>query len=345
MLFDDFKIISKKMSNKNRLFNRKKILITGALGFIGINFLRYFFFLSKNSKIKFQIIAIDNKKLDKKLKKIFRSRDFLYKKADLTKIKTFPKVDYVIHAASIASPLMYRKKALQTIDSNVFLYKKILDFYKKQKLKSLLYFSSSEVYGNPDKKNIPTSEKYNGNVSMIGPRSCYDESKRFGETLSVYYYKICKLPIKIVRPFNNYGPGLNLNDGRITADIFKSIINNKNIEIYSDGKSTRTYCYIADAIYGYLLLLTSKYNAEPFNIGNHKPEISVINLAKICIQLSNFNKKIVFKISSDKAYNIDSPLRRCPNINKASSKLGFKPFTNLKKGIIKTLSYHKSKKI
>ena len=134
---------------------------------------------------------------------------------------------------------------------------------------------------------------------MIGPRSCYDESKRFGETLSVYYYKIYKLPIKIVRPFNNYGPGLNLNDGRITADIFKSIINNKNIEIYSDGKSTRTYCYIADAIYGYLLLLTSKYNAEPFNIGNHKPEISVINLAKICIQLSNFNKKIVFKISSD----------------------------------------------
>lgn len=345
MLFEDFKIIAKNLSNKNRYFNNKKILITGSLGFIGINFLKYFFYLSKNTKIKFDIVAIDNKKLDRNVKKIFKMKNFFYKKADLNKINSFPKADYIIHAASIASPLMYRKKALQTIDSNVFLYKKILDFYKNKKLKSLLYFSSSEVYGNPDKKNIPTSENYNGNVSMIGPRSCYDESKRFGETLSVYYHKIYNLPIKIVRPFNNYGPGLNLKDGRITADLFNSIINNKNIEIYSDGKSTRTYCYIADAIYGYLLALLSKYNAEPFNIGNHSPEISVNNLAKTCIKLSNFKKKIVFKINNDKEYNVDSPLRRCPNINKAKSKLGFKPFTKLEKGIIKTLNYYKSKKI
>ena len=197
--------------------------------------------------------------------------------------------------ASIASPTFYRKHPIETLDANIWGLRKILDFYKNKEIKGILMFSSSEVYGDPDSKNIPTTEKYLGNVSSIGPRACYDESKRFSETLCYLYAQKFGMPISMVRPFNNYGPGMSIRDKRVPADFALAILKNNDITIFSDGSPTRTFCYVTDAIVGYLKALTyGKFDI--FNIGIDKPEISIYELAKIYKEkgnlIFNYDKKI-----------------------------------------------------
>ena len=223
--------------------------------------------------------------------------------------------------------------------------RQLLDFYvDKKSFKSFLFFSSSEIYGDPDKKNIPTGENYKGNVSCLGPRACYDESKRFGETICFVYANQFSMPISIVRPFNNYGPGMRINDKRLPADFANQVLNNKNIEIFSNGKPTRTFCYITDAIIGYLLALTN-CKFDYFNIGNDSPEISVLDFANIFIKqaesLFNFSPKVIFRVSKDNDYLVDNPNRRCPDITKAKKLLGFNPKIEPYEGVRRYLLFLK----
>jgi len=228
--------------------------------------------------------------------------------------------------------------------ANVDGLKVILEYATKKQIK-ILFFSTSEIYGNPDKENIPTEENYNGNVSCIGPRACYDESKRFCETLTYIYSKKYKLNINVVRPFNNFGPGLKLSDGRLPSDMASSAIEEKKFIIYSNGKPTRTFCYIADAVIGYL----NSLNLNGFNIlniGNPNNEVSVYKFTKIfskCVK-KEYKKllKIEFKKNKDKNYLIHSPQRRCPNINLAKKLINYKPMIDLENGIKRYLKYIKS---
>src|SRR3989344_9407558 len=167
-------------------------------------------------------------------------RDLVILKKDITKytLPTSLIFDYIIHAASFASPTVFRQYTVETINANVLGLYKILEYMlqrkkKKRPFSGLLFFSSSEIYGDPTEVNIPTPETYRGNVSCTGPRACYDESKTFGETLCVNFSKVYGLPIKIVRPFNNYGPGLKITDGRVIPDFAKNILTNKNITLLS----------------------------------------------------------------------------------------------------------------
>ena len=252
---------------------------------------------------------------------------------------------YLIHAASIASPSFYRKFPLETIDANIWGLRKILDFYRERKqLKGMLFFSSSEVYGDPNSLSIPTDEEYRGNVSCYGPRACYDESKRFGETLCWVYAKQYGMPITIARPFNNFGPGMALTDKRLPADFAKNIIENKDLIIFSDGSPTRTFCYISDAIIGYLLCLTyGQY--DYFNIGNDTPEISVSEFAKIFQnnghKVFGYKGSILYQLSNDTDYMTDNPNRRCPNISKAKEKLKYLPKVNVEEGVERYLKFLK----
>ena len=186
----------------------------------------------------------------------------------------------------------------------------------------MLYFSTSEIYGDPDSTNIPAKEEYRGNVSCTGPRACYDESKRLGETLCVNFWQIHKVPVKIARPFNNYGPGLNPGDKRVLPDFFSNIMEGENIKILSNGNATRTFCYISDAMEGYIRLLLSDYNGDSFNIGTAKPEISIRDLAKV-ISVTKSEQKVIYSTSKDQNYLIDNPQRRCPSIAKAEKAIGF----------------------
>tara|TARA_B100002019_G_scaffold288657_1_gene302701 strand:- start:389 stop:1453 length:1065 start_codon:yes stop_codon:yes gene_type:complete len=337
-------IILDNLSNEVQKFSGRSVLLTGAGGFLGSNLCSFFYHLN-NLDI-----------LDKPLK-LFAYDKFIHKKEDwvneynkstlinfyeedILSIKNFPKCDYIIHAASIASPIFYRKYPLETIDSNVVGLRRLLDLSLDFNPEGILFFSTSEIYGNPDSDNIPTKETYFGNVNSFGPRASYDESKRLSETLCYIYNDKFELPINIVRPFNNYGPGLNINDGRVIPDFFKNILENKDIEIYSDGTSTRTFCYISDAITGYLLALLSKDKGEIYNIGSAVPEISMSDLANLIIEISNSKSKIVYKTNKDIHYLTNNPQRRCPDISKAKNKLNFSPNISLEEGLEYTYNYY-----
>jgi dTDP-glucose 4,6-dehydratase/UDP-glucuronate decarboxylase len=263
--------------------------------------------------------------------------------ADINKPLDLPKSDFIIHAATIASPTYYRKYPIETMDANVIGLRNLLDFAKNNPCESFLFFSTSEIYGDPDPSNIPTKETYRGNVSCTGPRACYDESKRYGETLCVNFYQQYNIPVKVVRPFNNFGPGLKLSDKRVIPDFFNNVIEGKKITIYSDGKTTRTFCYISDAITGYLQALLSSYNGEAFNVGTSSPEITMLELAQTISKVINSSTEIEYEyqVSSDTDYLTDNPQRRCPDITKAKTLLGYEPIISLEEGLTRIYNYYK----
>ena len=238
----NFEKLIKKYLIKN-IPIKKKILITGCSGFIGQYILSALSLL--NNKKKNTIHGIDIIGPKKKFK------NFTFYKRNLLNItaKSIPnfKYDYIIHLAGIPSPTYYKKNPLGTIFLNSNLAEILLQKSKRDKSK-FIYFSSSEIYGNPSRNYIPTSEAYNGYVSSVSDRSCYDESKRMGETLTYVYKNKFNLDCKIIRPFNFYGNGMRYNDKRIIPQFFYQAINTKKITVFDNGKQTRTYCHIFDAV-------------------------------------------------------------------------------------------------
>jgi UDP-glucuronate decarboxylase len=339
-----------RQSEKDKLKD-SSILVTGCGGFLGYYFLSFLSMYSDQLGIK-KIIGVDNFILGEpkwvtELIKL-NPKIELYP-LDITRFSLFDPekindVDFIIHMASIASPTYYRKYPLETVDANVLGLRALLDFYKKKDIKGFLFFSSSEVYGDPFPEFIPTSEEYRGNVAMIGPRSCYDEAKRFGETLCYLYAEKFHMPISIVRPFNNYGPGMRLNDKRVPADFAKAIVENKQLIIYSDGKPTRTFCYVTDAITGYLKALLYE-PFDYFNIGIDNPEISIKELAEIYQEagsaIFNVKQSIEFRTSEEQSYLTDNPSRRCPDISKARKLLNYYPSISTVEGVHRFLTFLK----
>jgi dTDP-glucose 4,6-dehydratase/UDP-glucuronate decarboxylase len=259
--------------------------------------------------------------------------------------------DYVIHAAGIASPHVYRRHPIETMDANVYGLRFLLDASVRQTeqghpVSGFLFYSSSEIYGDPPDQAIPTPETYRGNVSSTGPRACYDESKRFGETLSVSFASVHGLAVTIARPFNNYGPGMKINDGRVIADFCRAVVENRDIVMYSDGSPTRTFCYVADAVVGYYKVLTRGRPGEPYNIGADRPEVSMLDLAGIVAEagseLFGYQGRVVPGISSDQNYLVDNPSRRCPDLTKTRTELGYLPGVDLEDGVRRTLTWYRA---
>ncbi len=257
--------------------------------------------------------------------------------------------DYLIHAASIASPTYYRKHPIETMDANVNGLRLLLDRCRKQAetghpISGFLFFSTSEIYGDPPPDQIPTSETFRGYVSCTGPRACYDESKRYGETLCVNFAQQYGLPITMARPFNNYGPGLKITDRRVIPDLARDLFAGKDLVLLSDGSPTRTFCYIADAVVGYYKVLVRGRPGEAYNIGNETPEISMAALAELMVTLARkqlgYSGKVVLRPSAEKDYLTDNPQRRCPSIAKARKDLGFAPTIPLEQGLSQTLAWY-----
>lgn len=262
-----------------------------------------------------------------------------------------PRFDWIIHAASVASPIFYRLHPIETMDANVDGLRMILDDIKVRAetdtpVKGFLFFSTSEIYGDPHPDFIPTDETYRGRVSCTGPRACYDESKRYGETLCVNFAKQYNLPIGIVRPFNNYGPGLRIDDGRVLPDFVRNVLAGEDIVMLSDGAATRTFCYVTDAITGYYLILGGSADnpGESFNVGIDKPEISVRELAdRVTIagrELWGYDGQVIVKTSDDPEYLTDNPNRRCPIIDKARNILGYEPKVGIDDGLKRAMRWY-----
>jgi nucleoside-diphosphate-sugar epimerase len=263
--------------------------------------------------------------------------------------KDAPHFDYIIHAASIASPTYYRRHPIETMDANVNGLRHLLEYFLAEKKQGrpvggFLFYSSSEIYGDPPPEHIPTPETYRGNVSCTGPRACYDEAKRYGETLCVNFAREYDLPIRAARPFNNYGPGLKITDGRVIPDFARDVLAGRDIVMLSSGAPLRTYCYVADAIVGYYKALVRGGRGEAYNIGIGAPEISVAELADRVVteaeKLFGYKGKVVKRVSEDKDYLIDNPNRRCPDITKARTELGYNPCVALEDGLTRSLIWY-----
>jgi UDP-glucuronate decarboxylase len=257
--------------------------------------------------------------------------------------------EYVLHAAGIASPTYYRQHPLETIDANVTGLRLLLDRWRAACDRGLeaagfLFFSSSEIYGDPSPDDIPTPETYRGNVSCTGPRACYDESKRFGETLCVTFARQHDLPVTMARPFNNYGPGLKITDRRVIPDLARDVMTGRDVVLLSDGSATRTFCYVADAVVGYLKALVRGRPGEPYNIGTEQPEVSMADLAErvtaIARELVGYEGKVVYRASAEAEYLVDNPTRRCPKIDKARTELGYEPSVGLDEGLRRSLAWY-----
>jgi nucleoside-diphosphate-sugar epimerase len=257
--------------------------------------------------------------------------------------------DFFVHAASIASPTFYRKHPIETMDANVQGLRLLLDRARSQeeqghRTRGFLFFSSSEIYGDPPPDQIPTPETYRGNVSCTGPRACYDESKRYGETLCVNFARQFGLPITVARPFNNYGPGLKLTDRRVIPDFVNNILNGNDLVLLSDGSPTRSFCYVADAVVGYYKILAKGRMGEAYNIGTESPEISMLQLAELLAKVGRdecgYKGKTVRQPSTEREYLTDNPQRRCPSIAKARSELGFIPTIGIEEGLHRTLLWY-----
>ena len=311
---------------------KPKVLVTGAAGFIGSNLTD--FLLNKG----FKVYGLDNFLTGNKenINHLANNSDFEFIESDVTKfINIKDKLDYVLHFASPASPIDYLNLPIQTLKANAIGGHNALGIAKKNKAKFLLA-STSEVYGDP--LVHPQNETYYGNVNPIGPRSIYDEAKRFIESMTIAYHKYHDLNVSIVRIFNTYGPRMRINDGRVLPNFIYQASNNLDVTINGDGNQTRSFCYIDDLILGIYSLLKINY-AQPINLGNDD-EVTINEVAEILIKLTKSNSKIVYKNLPD-----DDPIKRKPDLSLAKQKLNWAPKVTKEEGFNILIDYYNSKNL
>mgnify|MGYP001558576641 FL=1 len=322
----------------------KTILISGGSGFIGSYINAVLYLLNKRIfKNKCKVISIDNYITGPKKNFLLNIKDknFQFLDGDIRlPIITNEKVNYIIHAAGLASPFYYKKYPLETIESAILGAKNLLELARVTKAESFLFFSSSEIYGDPDPNSVPTPETYAGHVSSVGPRACYDESKRLAETLCITYHQLYNLPIKIVRPFNIYGPGMKHIDYRVVPTFIYNGLRGKNLPVHDKGIQTRTFCYITDAIVAIFKVLIAGRPGEVYNIGNDKPEIGMFELAQIVTEMLNNGVK-PRKKNYPQNYPAGEPQRRCPDLSKIKLELNYEPKVDLKNGLKQTIQWFK----
>lgn len=307
---------------------RKRILITGAAGFLGSHLCD--FFVRKD----YHVIAMDNLITGRleNIEHLFPLENFEFYHHDVTKFIHVPgKLDYILHFASPASPIDYLKIPIQTLKVGSLGVHNCLGLAKAKKAR-ILIASTSEVYGDPEVH--PQTEDYWGHVNPVGPRGVYDEAKRFQEAITMAYHTFHGLETRIVRIFNTYGPRMRLNDGRVLPAFIGQALRGEDLTIFGDGSQTRSFCYVDDLIDGIYRLLLSDC-ADPVNIGNPS-EISIKDFAEEIIQLTGTDQKVVYKDLPK-----DDPKQRQPDITKAKELLGWSPKIDRKEGLKRTYAYFK----
>jgi len=327
---NDLNIIIKNIKDFSGILQNKTILIVGGRGFLGTYFVKTLQRLNQTFENPSRILVLDSRITEKNTENVDDSNTVFLERDISEKISIDEKIDFIIHSASIASPPIYRKYPLKTVDVNYQGTRNLLELAKQNKIKSMLFLSSSEIYGDPH--IVPTPENYWGNVSNVGPRACYDESKRLAETICILFSQLYDTPIKIARPFNVYGPFLKLDDGRMIPDFMKDAFKKSKIIIHSDGTPTRSFCYISDAIIGFFKVFLLGVNGSIFNVGNDD-EITVKEAAKSVKNCFKKDVEICFEKSVDPNYTIDNPQRRCPDLTKIKNDVGYFPQITFEEGI------------
>lgn len=307
---------------------KKRVLITGAAGFLGSHLCDRFI------KEGYLVIGMDNLITGdlKNIEHLFKLSEFEFYHHDVTTFVYVPgKLDYILHFASPASPIDYLKIPIQTLKVGSLGTHNLLGLAKEKKSR-ILIASTSEVYGDPEVH--PQDENYNGNVNTIGPRGVYDEAKRFQESITMAYHRYHGLETRIARIFNTYGPRMRLNDGRVIPAFIGQALRGEDLTVFGDGSQTRSFCYVDDQVEGLYRLLLSDY-PDPVNIGN-PDEIKILEFAQEIINLTGTQQKIIFKPLPQ-----DDPMQRQPDISRAKKILGWEPKVSREIGMKITYEYFK----
>lgn len=324
-------------------FRDKCVLITGANGFIPAYMVETIVFLNENTNLNIKLIALVRNK-SKALKRFphleFDNNVQFLVQDVCNEINISEKVDYIIHAASQASPKFYGTDPIGTLSANSIGTFNVLRFAEQQKdnLKSMLYFSSAEVYGDTSNFRENIKENNFGSLDCMSLRACYAESKRIGETMCNSWFHQKGMPTKIIRIFHTYGPGMDLEDGRVFADFVKNVVQGKDIEIKSDGMAVRAFCYLADTVAAAFKVLLDAPAGEVFNVGNEDCQTDMNNLANILATLS-VNQKLTIKRCSDVGANYlqSNNNKIVPDTSKLKT-LGWNPKYSLNDGFLRTIN-------
>lgn len=305
-----------------------RILVTGGAGFIGSHLCEYLVERGHH------VICLDNMCTGSRSNVEHLLKTGLFEitpNRSVTSDFDYHDIDQIYHLASRASPVDYQKFPVETMDANLIGTKMMLEQAMKNKAR-ILFTSTSEVYGDP--KKHPQNEDYHGDVSCTGPRACYDNSKRGGESYMGSYHRQYGVDIAIARIFNTYGPRLRPSDGRVISNFIVQSLNNRPLTVYGDGSQTRSFCYISDMVEGLYMLMNSAHT-EPKNIGNPH-EVTVLELAKKIKRMTRSKSEIVFAPLPE-----DDPTKRCPDISRARRMIAWEPRVTLDEGLRRTIEWFK----
>ena len=341
---EDIATIAKNLGKDAKKLEGKTILISGGAGFLGKYLIGTLCYLNDHVlKKPCRIISVDNFITGSHHRHFnYRGRsDVLEVWADVSNpLPMREDINFIMHAAGLASPVYYKKYPLETINSAVSGIENLLELARKNAdFEGFLFFSSSEIYGDPDERAIPTPETYHGYVSSVGPRACYDESKRLGETIATIYYEQFDVPVSIVRPFNVFGPGMGHNDQRVIPMFTYLSINKKPIRVHGEGTQTRTFCYITDAITGFFQVLLQGKRGEAYYICNSMNEIGMYDLAKLYTKLVPGSKATLVPYPS--TYPAGEPQRRCPDLAKAKKDIKYAFRVDMHEGLKRFIDWAK----
>ncbi len=321
-------------------FRNKTVLISGANGFLPAYLVETFMALDKSLNTNVIALVRNKQKTELRFKHLLDNSSLKIVVQDVTApIRVEEKIDFIIHAASQASPKYYKTDPVGTLSANVLGTINLIELARKNNVESFLFFSSGEVYGEVKAEDIPIKEDTFGYLNCANVRACYGESKRMGENICVSYHVQYGVPAKIIRPFHTYGPGMALDDGRVFADFVANVVNKQDIVMMSDGSAIRPFCYLRDATLGFLTVLTKGENGQAYNVGNPNEEHSILELAEIMVGLyPEFGLKVIKNIPIADANYMKSPiLRNSPDIDKIRQ-LGWQPNVTAQEGFKRTVA-------
>lgn len=335
---EDVDSLVRSLNEQGISFEGQSVLVTGGAGFLGS------WICDVLVKQSTQVICVDNFSSGRKenIQHLVGLENFKLVEHNISQPIFFNEnIDVVMHLASRASPFEFTRFPIQILKANTLGTWVALGIAKEHKAK-LVYASTSEIYGDPDPKYIPTPETYTGNVNPVGPRSCYDEAKRVGEAFVTAYRIQHELDTRILRIFNTYGSRMRPGDlyGRVVPRFIDQAVNGRSLTVFGDGTQTRSFTYVIDLIEGVLKTAWSpKASGEVINLGS-RTETRIIDLAKTIIKLTESKSEIEFQ-----TLPMDDPKRRCPDTSKAQKLLGWKPVTSLEQGLTRTIAWFKRKSV
>ncbi len=334
---DDLDEIARRAGEDLPRFDGKRVLVTGGAGFL----MSYLVDLlaaradAVGREHAPSVVVADNFTTARKdrLSHLASHPGVEIRDLDVSTLELAESFDVIVHGASIASPVAYRRMPLRTLEVNALGTLALLRALQGRSIEAFVLLSTSEIYGDPDPAHVPTPETYPSLVSSTGPRACYDESKRFAETLAVTYFQTYGTPVRIVRPFNVYGPGLQPDDGRAVPSLVDDARHGRDLVLHSDGRPRRSFCYVTDFIVSLLRVIAHGVDGEAYNVGDDREEISMRELADRIRAVTKARGQVVVRPSDDPNYLTDNPQRRCPDLTKLRGLGGSMPCVSLEDGL------------